>query len=90
MDGLALLEAFLDGGLALVSLEDMPRGEGFVVAEERVHPIGLVVVSDGFVVVGPLEVEVARVRRRFVAAPGRPGPRCLKRYTSRVSRRTLR
>jgi hypothetical protein len=35
-DGFALGEALLDGGLALVGLEDLGIGEGSIVAQERI------------------------------------------------------
>src|ERR1019366_4328593 len=46
-DGLALGEALLDGGLALVGLEDLGIGEGAIVAQERIHAVGFAVVGDG-------------------------------------------
>jgi len=36
VDGLDLLEAFLDGGLSLVRLEDLARGQSFIVRQQRI------------------------------------------------------
>ncbi len=59
--GIDLLEALLDRGLALVGIEDLGGREAAVVGECRVHAVAFLVIGDGGLIEGPLEV---------VAAPG--------------------
>ncbi|MGH8479711.1 MAG: hypothetical protein ACREXK_09075 [Gammaproteobacteria bacterium] len=49
-DGLGLLEALLDGRLALVCLEDLSVGQRAVIGEQGVHPIAFAIVIDGLLI----------------------------------------
>jgi hypothetical protein len=59
VDGLGLLEPFLEGGLAFVGFEDLRRRQGRVVGEQRVHAVALAIVGDGGLVEPPLRIRVA-------------------------------
>jgi len=52
---LDLVKPFLDGRLALVSLEDLGICEASVIGEEGVHAVGLAVVFDGVIVNAPFD-----------------------------------
>ncbi len=56
MDSLDLFEALLDGWLAFMGFEDLNGGEVAVVANERVHAVALLIVIDGGLIDGPLQV----------------------------------
>jgi hypothetical protein len=72
VDGFDLLEALLEGRLAFVGGEDLGGRQGPVVAQQRIHAVGLFVVGDGLWVEGPLEV-VAPASDLAVLGVG-PGP----------------